>query len=74
MRIISGSFFKPYEDLLEDIEEETLLGRQNGICLTFAQKCVKNEKFSSWFPKSVSTGSGFYYFFKLCNTLPNKTT
>jgi hypothetical protein len=62
MRIIFGSSFSSYDDCLEDIEEDTLLSRRDKLCLSFAENCLKDEKFANWFPKGVSTRSGCHYF------------
>ena len=50
LSIICGVYGKPYDLLLEDLEEETLILRRDKLSLKFAQKCFKNERFYSWFP------------------------
>ena len=62
MKIISNSFNTSYNDFLEQIEEETLSTRRETLCLSFAQKCLKTDKFGAWFTKGVETRSGSCYF------------
>ena len=62
MKIISGSKNVPYEDILEDFGFEDLSTRRDKLCLGFANKCVKSEKFSDWFTRGMSTRSGTQYF------------
>ena len=62
MRIIAGSYYTPYEQFLDDVEEDTLAVRRDKLCLNFAKKCLKTDKFSCWFPKGVGTRSGPHFF------------
>ena len=62
MRIIAGSYHTPYEQFLDDVEEDTLAVRRDKLCLNFAKKCLKTDKFSCWFPKGVGTRSGPHFF------------
>jgi hypothetical protein len=62
MRIISSSMNTSYDDFLDQIEEQTLSSRRETLCLSFAQKCLKTEKFSTWFTKGMETRSGACYF------------
>ena len=61
MRIIFGAAFTTYDDCLEQLEEQTLEERRTRLCLTFAQNCLKTEKFSSWFPKGIKTRNGTHF-------------
>ena len=58
--VICGAYNKPYEALLEEMGEDSLLVRRDKLTLKFAHKCLKSEKFSHWFPEGVSTRSGKY--------------
>ena len=62
MRIISGVPGQQYEEFLQDNNEDTLVIRRDKLCLSFAHKCLKNEKFNSWFTESHVTRSGSRYF------------
>ena len=62
MIIIAGSSFTPYDQFLDEIEEDNLDIRRDKLCLNFAKKCLKTDKFSCWFPEGVSTRSGSHYF------------
>ena len=37
-----------------DLDLENLEIRRKNICLKFAKKCLKNDRFKHWFPKRVS--------------------
>ena len=54
-KIIFGTTFASYDYCLETNEEETLERRRDKLCLNFAEACLKNDKFSRWFPKGVVT-------------------
>ena len=43
-----------YDQALRILELDNLEERRNDMCLKFAKKCVKNTKFSHWFPKIAS--------------------
>ena len=47
--IILGKQYKSYENALLTLNMEKLNDRRESICLKFAQKSYKSEKFSSWF-------------------------
>ena len=49
LRTIFG-FEKTYEELLKEAGIETLEARRQSALLKFAQKSLKNPKYSSWFP------------------------
>ena len=54
-RIIFGASFTDYDECLEDKEEETLAARRDKLCINFAKSCLKDPKFSEWFPKGICT-------------------
>ena len=56
-RIIYGSSFESYDNCLDEREEDTLVIRREKLCLNFAESCLKDEKFSSWFTEGISTRS-----------------
>ena len=55
--IILGTNYKSYSKALITLELETLADRRKSLCLTFAKKALKNEKFQDWFIESESGGS-----------------
>ena len=58
MNIIKGKNYFEYEECLDHYGLETLEARRDTVCLKFAKKCVKNEKFRHWFhKKSANTRS-----------------
>ena len=61
-KIIFGSSYTSYEELLMEIDESSLKERRDELSLRFAQKCLKNDKFCSWFPPGVSTRGGSHFF------------
>ena len=68
LRIIFGSTFTNYEDCLLKVGEDTLEVRREHLCLNFAESCLKNEKFSSWFPESIRTRNTCHFFEKESRT------
>ena len=61
LKIIMGASYVNYEECLDQINEQTLKERHDQLCLRFAESCLKNDKFSSWFQKGVNTRSGSYF-------------
>ena len=61
IKIIFGASYVDYEDFLDQINEQTLDERRNQLCLHFAESCLMNEKFSTWFQKGMNTRSGSYF-------------
>ena len=53
MKMIQGDQYFDYVQSLEDLNLKSLDTRRNKICLKFAKKCVKDDKFKHWFPKKV---------------------
>ena len=47
--IILGDEYSSYMNALELLSLETLDNRRNKLCLKFAKKCEKHEKFKHWF-------------------------
>ena len=60
--VICGIYGKPYESLLEKMEQDTLLLRREKLSFKVPNKSLKREKFTSRFPDGVSTISGLHYF------------
>ena len=61
LRIIFGNYDDPYQTLLDEIQLDSLLDRRDTLCLGFASKCLKSEKFNKWFPQGVGTRSGAHF-------------
>ena len=61
MKIILGSEYNEYEVALENINEESLQKRRDKLSLRFAETCLKNDKFKSWFKVGVSTRNNIVY-------------
>ena len=61
MKIILGTEYSNYEDALENVNEEALKIRRDNLSLRFAQACLKNHKFKSWFQEGLCTRSGMLY-------------
>ena len=57
LHLILGERYKSYERALEMLGLETLETRRTRLCINFALKAEKNEKFKNWFKlkPSVST-------------------
>ena len=45
-----GDKYENYENALEEINLQTLYERRENLCLTFAKKCLENEKMKDMFP------------------------
>ena len=48
-RIIMGTRYTSYEDALKYLSLDTLFERREMLCLSFALKCLKNQKFKHLF-------------------------
>ena len=51
--VIMGEKFQNYKHGLKTLKLETLEKRRERLCLSFAKKCLNNEKVSNFFPKNV---------------------
>ena len=58
LAIIFGSNYSSYEDRLDKLGLETLSDRRMELCKKFGTKMSADSRFSSLFPKGVSTRSG----------------
>ena len=54
VKIILGKNYTSYSQELRNLNMDSLKVRRDKICLKFAKKCTKNEKFAHWFPKKSS--------------------
>ena len=52
VKIILGDSYLSYEKALLKLDMEKLSERRAALCLSFAQKCVKNPKTAHMFPKN----------------------
>ena len=52
--IILGENYTSYKRALKTLNMKTLKVRQSELCLSFAIKALKSEKFSSWFSVNTS--------------------
>ena len=55
LKLILRGEYTDYEDALLSTDLETLNSRRTRLCLTFARKCVKNEKTCKMFPLNPRT-------------------
>ena len=55
LRIILGDGYKSYTSALKHTGTETLFNRRRKICLKFAKKSLKNDKFGKWFKPNTKT-------------------
>ena len=53
VRVIMGEKYESYKHGLAVLNLETLEKRRDKLCLSFAKKCLKNEKVRNFFPKNV---------------------
>ena len=49
LRIILGGSYYTYKNALQQMQLETLYSRRQRLCVKFARKCLKSNKFSHWF-------------------------
>ena len=47
--IILGDGYKSYKHALQKLEMKSLESRRKDLCLAFAKKALKSDKFSRWF-------------------------
>ena len=53
LKVILGSSYTSYSDALNDLKLQSLAERRRSLCLKFAKKCLRTEKFNSMFPKKT---------------------
>ena len=54
--IILGDAYTSYSRALSRLNMETLTDRRTALCLRFAKKAFKSDKFNHWFCDSESSG------------------
>ena len=57
LHIILGNHYVSYKKALETLKLEDLETRRQNICLNFALKATKSDKFSKWFTKNKKTNT-----------------
>ena len=57
LHIILGQRYDSYRAAMKQTGSKTLFERRRKICLKFAQKSLKNEKFCKWFKENKSENS-----------------
>ena len=57
LRVILGDKYCGYKNALTILDLDTLQDRRKQLCLTFAQKCLKNKKTQQMFPLNFNTHS-----------------
>ena len=55
LKIILQNNYNSYTDALKRVKLPTLKMRRERLCLSFAKKTEKNEKYRPWFQKSKQT-------------------
>ena len=54
--IILGDNFEGYEDALAELNLQRLSDRRSMLCLNFAKKAIKSEKYTNWFEVKAQIG------------------
>ena len=67
-RVITASNHFSYEEALCLFEETSLDERRQKLCMRFAKKCVKDQRFSHLFPVGISTRTRTTYLEPECKT------
>ena len=49
LRIILSRGYQTYKNALDQVQLDTLYSRRERLCMKFARKCVKSNKFCHWF-------------------------
>ena len=49
-KVILKEFYEGYDNALKSLRLEKLKDRRESLCLSFAKKCLRNEKLKSMFP------------------------
>ena len=57
LKIILESKYTSYQNALKILKLTTLKERRDKLCLSFARKTEKNEKYRPWFKKTANTRS-----------------
>ena len=55
LRVILGDKYSGYRNALATLDLDTLNDRRKQLCLSFAQKCLKNKKTQQMFPLNKNT-------------------
>ena len=55
LSIILGRNYLNYQNALEILKLKTLCERREALCLKFANKAIKSEKYSNWFEPDTNT-------------------
>ena len=55
LSIILGRNYINYQNALEKLKLHTLSERREVLCLKFAKKAIKSEKYSSWFKPDINS-------------------
>ena len=55
LSIILGRNYINYQNALEKLKLNTLSERREVLCLKFAKKAIKSEKYSSWFKPDINS-------------------
>ena len=53
LKVILGSKYTSYSDALHELKLQSLGERRESLCLKFAEKCLRTDKFKSMFPKKT---------------------
>ncbi len=53
LKVILGSKYTSYSDALNELKLQSLGERRESLCLKFAEKCLRTDKFKSMFPKKT---------------------
>ena len=66
LHIMMGEGYLSYNNALRVLSLETIESRRNLLCLKFARKCEKHEKFRNWFKLNQKTTNTRSKKFKYC--------
>ena len=59
MKLIAGTSYRDYIGSITKFKLDTLDARRKKICLKFAKKCFKNERFKQWFKLKPSPNTRY---------------
>ena len=71
--IILGDKYCSYKEALKTLNLESLQARRNKLCLKFARKSEKNDKFVKWFKRSRPKPNTRQETFKYCDVVARHT-